>query len=129
MGMEQNVHFDSTAIPAWSGLKAFLDERGFAVQLRMIDGELAFPDEVPPESWRELRVGTPHGMVTLRRENDCIVFVTWGNADAVLLQAWNGLVWACAEVGGGRIASATGLATPSEYRRTADMPPALRGDA
>ena len=27
--------------------------------MRMIDGELAFPDEQPPESWAELRVGTP----------------------------------------------------------------------
>jgi hypothetical protein len=129
MGMEQSVRFDSKAIPAWSAFKAFLDGRGFPIQLRMIDGELAFPEENPPESWRELRVAMAQGMVTLRRENDRIVLVTWGNADAALLQAWNGLVWAIAEVGGGRVESASGLATPAEYLRSADMPPALRGEA
>src|SRR3712207_8342677 len=35
----------------------------------------SFPDEVPPEGWRELRVGTPQGMVTLRREGGAVVCV------------------------------------------------------
>jgi hypothetical protein len=44
----------------------------------MIDGELAFPDEEPPEDWRELRIGTPEGMmVTIRRERDRVVLVVW----------------------------------------------------
>jgi len=51
-------------------------QRGYSVQLRMIDGELAFPDEVPPETWRELRVGTPQGMLTLRRDEEALTVVT-----------------------------------------------------
>ncbi len=46
----------------------------------MIDGQLAFPDEEPAADWRELRVGTPQGMVTVRRGKERMVFVTWGNS-------------------------------------------------
>jgi hypothetical protein len=53
----------------------------------MIDGELAFPDETPPDVWRELRASAGNGMITLRREDDGIRLVVWGNADAPLRQA------------------------------------------
>jgi hypothetical protein len=59
--------------------------------MRMIDGELAFPDETPPDTWRELRVGTPSGMITLRREIDGVTLVIWGNADENLRRDWNTL--------------------------------------
>ena len=52
----------------------------------MIDGELAFPDETPADAWRELRVGTPQGMVTVRRDRDQVVLVTWGNAAVDLVR-------------------------------------------
>ena len=51
---------------------------------------------------REVRVGTPQGMVTLRREDDGITLVTWGNADGELRQAWNAVAWALARLTGGR---------------------------
>ena len=51
----------------------------------MINGELAFPDEPPPDDWTELRVGTPAGMITLRRTAAEINLVVWGNAAAELL--------------------------------------------
>jgi hypothetical protein len=92
----------------------------------MIDGELSFPDEQPPEGWRELRLGTPLGMATVRREKDQLIFVTWGNADASLLQAWNALTWAFAEAGDGQIQSAHGSVTAAEFRRTIDLPAVLR---
>src|SRR5205823_2052925 len=79
MGLDQSVTFPDGP-PPWQAAAALLAEHGFAAQLRMIDGELAFPDEQPPDGWRELRLGTPQGMVTVRRENDRLVFVTWGNA-------------------------------------------------
>jgi hypothetical protein len=128
MGIERSVTFPDKPVPTWPALKGFLGERGSPVQLRMIDGDLAIPDEVPPEGWRELRLSTPQGMVTLRRENARIVLVTWGNADAALVQAWNGLVWALAEVGGGLIESPNGLLTPAEFGRVADLPSSLGGD-
>ena len=92
----------------------------------MIDGQLAFPDEGPTEEWRELRLGTPHGMVTVRRAPDRVVLVTWGNADPRLVQAWNGLTWAFAEAGGGQILTAAGSVSAEDFLRTADLPRGFR---
>jgi hypothetical protein len=127
MGMEQTVTFPGGAVPAWAAVRDLLAGRGYPVQVRMIDGELAFPDEEPPEPWREVRVGTPGGMVTLRREPGRVVCVTWGNAEGGLLQAWNALTWAVAEAGGGRVESPAGSLTAAEYRRSAGLPPGLAG--
>jgi hypothetical protein len=92
----------------------------------MIDGELAFPDEEPSESWRELRLSSPEGqMVTVKREGDRLVLVVWGNADAPLVHAWKALTWAFAEVGNGTIQAGDSLLVPSEYVRRMDMPPAF----
>jgi hypothetical protein len=125
MGMDQTVTFAGEP-PAWAAVRDLLAARGFAVQTRMIDGELAFPDEAPPAGWRELRVGTPQGMVTLRREPGRVVCVTWGNADAALRQAWNALAWAWAAAGGGRVLTAEGTLNADEYEGRAELPPGMR---
>jgi hypothetical protein len=126
MGMEQTVTFAGKAIPAFSAVRDFLGRRGFPLQMGMIDGQLAFPDELPSDGWRELRLRTPQGMVTVRRDGARLAFVTWGNADASMLQAWNALVWAFAEVGGGLIETPQGLLDGETYRQRMDMPAALR---
>jgi hypothetical protein len=126
MGIEQTVTFAGGAVPAWATVQGLLAGRGFPVQMRMIDGQPAFPDEAPPEPWRELRIGTPGGMITLRRDLDRVVLVTWGNAEGELRYGWNALTWALAEAGAGRVLTAAGPVTAEEYRRTADLPPALR---
>ena len=64
--------------------------------MRMIDGELAFPDEgVGPGSAR-CRVhpgaASEDGDAAPRRP-DGVTLVTWGNADAGLRQMWNALTW------------------------------------
>jgi hypothetical protein len=125
MGMEQTVTF-AGAVPAWAAVQKLLAACGLPVQMRMIDGQPAFPDEAPPEPWRELRLGTPAGMVTLRREPDRILLVTWGNAEGGLRQAWNALTWALAESGGGRVMTPSGPVTAAEYRHSAELPPSLR---
>ena len=103
MGMELTVRFNS-APPAWTAVRDLLALRGSTFQVRMIDGELAFPDEQPPDHWRELRLSTPHGMmITVRREADKLKFVTWGNADAGLQEQWHALARAFAEAGGGTV--------------------------
>ncbi len=108
MGMELRVMFGPEAPPLWPAVAELLAARGFPVQMRMIDGELAFPDEPPPEGWRELRLGTPAGMITLRREAGGVALTTWGNADKGLRQAWQALAQACAEVTGGRVVTPQG---------------------
>jgi hypothetical protein len=124
--MEQAVRFGG-AVPAWDVVRQLLAGHGYPVQLRMIDGELAFPDEAPPETWRDLRVGTPGGMVTVRREPGRVVCVTWGNAQGEMLQAWHALTWAFAEAGSGRVESPSGLLSAAEYRQQSNLPPGVAG--
>ena len=126
MGMDQKVVFSAERTPAWPTLVELLAQKTFAIQMRMIDGELAFPDETPPDAWRELRVGTPGGMVTLRREPDGITLVTWGNADAKMRQAWNALTWAIAHLSGGAIQSASGVISSDQFANTAELPDEMR---
>ena len=103
MGLDRKVTFPPERVPRWTDLAALLAARGVPVQVRMIDDQLALPDEEPGEAWRELRVGTPAGMVTLRREPDGIRLVTWGNADDALREAWNALAQAVAQISGGTV--------------------------
>lgn len=125
MGMDQRVTFAPGQAPTWTRLTELLGARGYPVQLRMIDGELAFPDEQPPLTWRELRVGTPQGMITLRRAEAAVTLVTWGNADQGLRQAWNALTWAVAELTGGTVETAAGHVSAAAYAQTAELPACL----
>jgi hypothetical protein len=126
MGLEQTVTFGGKPSPAWADVVGLLARHGFAVQLRMIDGELAFPDETPPEAWRELRLGTPAGMVTVRRQKGQVVLVVWGNADAGLLQDRNVLAWAFAEAAGGQILTAAGPLAADVFLHQEGLAPILR---
>jgi hypothetical protein len=117
MGLELSVTFAGMPAPAWAEVAGLLARHGLAVQMRMIDGELAFPDETPAETWRELRLGTPTGMVTVRREPDQIQLIVWGNADAGLQQAKNVLAWAFAKTAGGQILTSGGPLAADEFLR------------
>ena len=61
MGMDQKVTFPPQNLPAWTQFADALAERKFPLQLRMIDGELALPNETPLHDWKELRVSTAAG--------------------------------------------------------------------
>jgi hypothetical protein len=125
MGMTLTVRFP-TALPTWAEMARLLSERGYPVQMRMIDGELAFPDEEPSEPWKELRIGTPGGMVTLRREANRLACVVWGNSDASLRQGWHALAWVAAHLGGGQVETETGLISAEEFQKVAELPEPLR---
>jgi hypothetical protein len=103
MGMDLNVTLPQGQPPPWPAVRDLLAQRGLPVQLRMIDGELAFPDEQPPEGWRELRISGTGGMVTLRREAERVVCVIWGNATDELRQLWQAVAEAVAQASGGRV--------------------------
>jgi hypothetical protein len=122
MGMERVVEFPSDVLPTWDEFRDFLNSRRFPLQLRMIDGQLAFPDESPPEGWSELRIGTPHGMVTVRRQDRRLTFVTWGNADPAMTGAWNVLTWACAALGDGRILVEGRSVDANEFAASVPLP-------
>lgn len=102
MGMERTVRFEGTP-PSWQAIRAAIQERGLGVQLRMIDGMPAFPDECPEDGWRELRLSTPAGMMTLRLQSGSVSVVVWGNADDALLRERDTVVEACLSATGGKL--------------------------
>lgn len=120
MGMDRTVTFPGAA-PAWPAVAKRLMERGLAVQVRMIDGLPAFPDEEPPADWRELRVGAEAGMVTLRRTPDGVACVTWGSAEGELRRLWDAVAWALADAGGGRVVTPDGPLAADEFARRAGL--------
>jgi hypothetical protein len=101
VGMDQKIVFSRDKAMAWPALVERMAMKDVPIDLRMIDGQLAFPDESPPDTWRELRIGTTAGMITLRREDDGVTLVIWGNADEKLRAATNELAKAIAELTGG----------------------------
>jgi hypothetical protein len=120
------VTFPGGAPPAWPAVRDLLARRGFAVRMRMIDGQPAFPDEEPAEGWREIRVAAADGMVTVRRDGIRVAFVTWGNAGRGILQAANALAWAFAEAGAGTIDAPVGPLAAAAFVRTVDLPESLK---
>ena len=124
MGLDCTVRFPAGAVPAWAAIQDQLARVGEPAPLRMIDGLPAFPDESPDEGWRELRVGSPAGMVTLRRGGDALTCVIWSNADPALIAARDRVAWACAAAGRGAVATAAGEVSADEFARLAGISPA-----
>jgi hypothetical protein len=123
MGLTQIVRFPTSHAPGWPAVRDLLAAHQCVLQIRMIDGELAFPDEEPGENWRELRLATQEGLaLTVKRETARAELIIWGNADRTLIRAWNALTWAFAETGQGIICTESGEQTPSEYLNHADVP-------
>src|SRR5262245_3269406 len=103
MGMECVVTFRAEE-PTWTAIRTRVEAGGSTIQMRMIDGMPALPDEEPLDDWREIRVSLGGGMLTLRREPGRMRVVIWGNADETLKRDQQTLAQACAEVGGGFVA-------------------------
>ncbi len=53
----------------------------------MVDNALRPMQAPPPDDWRDVRLRTPAGMITLRRHAGGIAIVVFGNADAALQAA------------------------------------------
>ena len=121
MGLDFKVVCPPATQPSWHRLTTFLREQGLSATLRMIDGQLAFPDEAPSEDWRELRVSLSGGMVTVRRNVVGFELVIWGNADAALLAAWRTLAWAIAELSGGVVETDNGSQNACQFRQSSAM--------
>jgi hypothetical protein len=126
VGMDQSVTFGDRAVPEWLAVRELLASRAYSVQIRMIDGELAFPDEEPPLKWRELRVAAAGEMVTVRRAAQSVTIVCWGNATTGQRQLWNAVTWAFAESGRGTVQADHGTADAAKFLQEADLPPELR---
>ncbi len=86
MGVERVVPLTGGE-PTWAAVAGELARTGDPPVVRMIDGQPAFPDEVPADGWREVRVSFPAGMVTIRRQSGAWACVVWGTDDPALLAA------------------------------------------
>ncbi|HWC02896.1 MAG TPA: hypothetical protein VHF87_09000 [Methylomirabilota bacterium] len=72
------------------GLGALLDglaAAGLPTALAMVDNVLQGPGATPPAVWRDARLRTPAGVVTLRRVPNGVAVVVFGNADEPLRTA------------------------------------------
>src|SRR4051794_9569189 len=68
-------------------LTARLGEDGLPTAVAMIDGALQYPRAPVPDDWREARLKTAAGMITLTRKAGAIAVVAFANADEALLTA------------------------------------------
>src|SRR5262245_7977430 len=115
MGLERTIRFSSGEPPTWDEIRAQLLLVGEAGKIRLIYGKPASPDEAPEPGWRELRVGTAAGIVTIRRRPDSLTCVVWGNADSALTAAWHKVIWACAAAGAGTVETPSGSLPAAEF--------------
>jgi hypothetical protein len=63
---------------------ATLRAGGVPVSVLMIDNALAPPNAPVPDGWRDVRLKTPAGTLSIKRRPDGIAVVAFGNADAAL---------------------------------------------
>jgi hypothetical protein len=124
MGLDCTVRFPTGSVPGWDAIKGQLARLGEPAPLRMIDGLPAFPDESPEDGWRELRVGFPAGMVSLRHGGNTLTCVIWSNADAALLAARDAVAWACAAAGQGTVTTTSGDVSAEDFARLSSISPA-----
>ncbi len=124
MGMQRTVRFASGSVPGWDAIRDHLARLGTPTVLQMIDGLPAFPDEIPEPGWKELRVGTPGGMVTVRGDTGSLACVVWGNASETLRASWDAVCWACAAAGGGEVETAAGYIPAAAFARQVGIQPA-----
>jgi hypothetical protein len=103
MGVQRVVRHPVEAVADWPSVRDRLATFGESPVVKMIDGLPAFPDEVPADDWKELRVGLTGGMVTIRRQPGTITCVAWGTDDPILLASLNAVAAACAAVTGGAV--------------------------
>jgi hypothetical protein len=123
MGLERTIRFRGDAVPTWEAIRGQLHGLGVSPVVRLIDGLPAFPDEVPPSDWKELRIALSAGMVTIRRDRGSLTCVIWGNADASLGKDWQSVVVACAAAGGGLIDGPEGPETAEQFTRSSGRSP------
>ncbi len=107
MGMERIITY-SDAAPSWQAIKQEATAGGLTLVVRMIDNLPAFPDEVPEDGWKELRVGVSSGMITLRQQPGRMSLVVWGNADNALQADSDRLAQACARAANGTVIPKSG---------------------
>jgi hypothetical protein len=78
-----------------------LASTGLPSTVMMVDGALQMPGAVPAGDWRDVRLRTPAGTVTLARRPKGVAVVVFGNADAALQAAQRQVADALGALGAG----------------------------
>ena len=86
MGMELAVQRSADGVSI-RGVLEVLSRGGMVCTVMMVDGQLVMPGSEPPAGWRDVRLRTPSGMVTVTRKPTGLSVVVFGNADAALQEA------------------------------------------
>ena len=81
MGMDLFVAGAGTSI---DGLLQRLKSAGVTATVIMVDNQLHAPNAAVPDAWRDVRLRTPAGMLSLKRRDGGVAVVVFGNADAGL---------------------------------------------
>jgi hypothetical protein len=129
MGREIAVQIDEPAGVTWPAIRQTLLDHGVKAELRMADGELTYPADDPPESWREIRVSFEKRMVTVQRRENVIALVTWGDADLETLAFRNALAWAIAQKGPGVVLEEGNAIAPGTWYLENPLPTGWHGAA
>jgi hypothetical protein len=84
--MGRDLILPNVPLLSLSPLLTQLAVEGVPLTIAMIDGALVPPRCEPPPKWREVRLRSAHGMLTLLRSTDGIILRIFGNADAPLVE-------------------------------------------
>lgn len=85
MGLSKLVPVRET--PSLATLLAALANGGLPSSILMVDNQLVSPKLPPPSAWRDVRLKTPAGTLSLKREAAGVSITVFGNADEALLAA------------------------------------------
>ncbi len=77
MGLSIAVELEATL--------AELLEKVPGITLLMVDNQLVSPKVPTPSTWQDVRLKTPAGTVTLKRQGTKVSVTIFGNADAALI--------------------------------------------
>jgi hypothetical protein len=90
MGLSKSVARRDT--PSLASLLEALAQKGLPSSILMVDNLLVSPKVPPPTSWRDVRLKTPAGTVSLKRDAEGVSVTVFGNADAAMLAAQDAIV-------------------------------------
>jgi len=63
-----------------------LRDEGVTATVIMVDGQLHAPGAAVPDGWRDVRLKTPAGMLSVKRRDGGVAIVVFSNADAALVE-------------------------------------------
>jgi hypothetical protein len=90
MGVSQIVARRDT--PSLATLLEDLARAGLPSTILMVDNQLVSPRLPPPSAWRDVRLKTPAGTVSIKRDAQGISVTVFGNADPALIAAQEAIV-------------------------------------